>query len=169
MPVDSIGNGLEILIKSEYTPFNGWMALSSWYSISKNLPDAKVVVACKRKSLSAYCFGWAYKLKVKMVFYNDVIDWKPTEEKFIKISDRTLAIRTYDENDLGPVDVKSDQLSTFVEITEGCGNFVASEWIHRNRGPFQNAVDNFSTLDMSANESKVLRLWQQLYVIYSTL
>ena len=38
MSVDFIGNGLEILIEAEDAPLNDWMALASWYSISKNLP-----------------------------------------------------------------------------------------------------------------------------------
>jgi len=56
------GNGLSILICSTYNYFNNWMAFSNWYSIRKNLPDAKVAITVGRPSNVDNCYyNWIYK------------------------------------------------------------------------------------------------------------
>jgi len=159
------GNGLNILIECEYKPIENWMSFISWYSIIKNLPDAEVFVVCKRGIGSNQFYMWPRRAKVKFFMYNEI---HPFQNVFT-IKPNIAALRTYDEQLIGPADVRSDVLATFVDYSKGCGKFVVAEWINRAVGPFQEAVKKFSTNEMSANEIKLLNLWQQSYGIYSVL
>jgi hypothetical protein len=80
-----------------------------------------------------------------------------------------MAVREYDENSLGPVDVKSNELCTFVDYSNGCGKFVTSAWIDKDGVPFKDALSRFSIVDMSVNESKLLEIWKNAYGIYRNL
>lgn len=56
-------------------------------------------------------------------------------------------------------DVREDKMSTFASYHEGWGNFVTASWINKVSPPFQ---QRFGRADMTSNEVKVERLWQQL-------
>lgn len=57
------GEGLTVLITTDYTiPFN-WMSFASWYSVMKTLPDAKVHILCARnKNEFHQLYLWPYKV-----------------------------------------------------------------------------------------------------------
>ncbi len=56
------GNGLSVLIHSNYNHHANWMAYASWYSIYKTLPEAKVAIAVGRaSSIQHYYYHWVYR------------------------------------------------------------------------------------------------------------
>lgn len=60
--VEESGKGLSILISSSYNHHSNWMAYSCWYSIYKNLPEAKVAITVGRPSNNEnYYYHWVYK------------------------------------------------------------------------------------------------------------
>lgn len=158
---------LTVIIQCEYTPGDNWMAFASWYSMRKNLPEAEVVVACKRGVAKKQYFCWPRRGNINFFMYSDSYTWN--RDKIITIHPRVMALNPYDPSLEGPMNVKSNLRATFADYSEGCGSFVVSQWINRDVGPFQEAVKRFSTPEMSVNETKLLTLWQQSYGLYSTL
>ena len=163
--INSLGEGLSIVIDCEYIPLHNWMAFASWYSISKNLPDAKVTIACKRTMPIQEVFVWPKKCNINFFMHNGNMQYND----ILKIKPSVMAIRSYDENCIGPIDVKSNDLTTFVDYSNGVGMFVIATWIDSSRPPFDNAVTRFGSDDMTINELKILQVWQQLFGLYAAL
>jgi hypothetical protein len=65
MKISSTGNGLNILIVCDYVSHHDWMSFLSWYSFSKNLPDAQVGIVCNRQVMNLRLFVWPARVKVK--------------------------------------------------------------------------------------------------------
>jgi hypothetical protein len=66
---NSLGENLNILILTE--PTQDWLAFSSWYSITKTMPAAKIAVVCVRNlEVGFQYFQWMKRLKVPHRFIN---------------------------------------------------------------------------------------------------
>lgn len=62
----STGKGLSILVYTDHQLGCEWMSFATWYSIVHILPDANVLVMCKRnKEEFWHLYQWAYKLRIK--------------------------------------------------------------------------------------------------------
>lgn len=158
--IESTGDGLVVIISCEYIPCHNWMSFVSWFSIRRNLPDAKPVMLIKRGDPREYLFGWAYRWKPPLLYYSEIdmdVFINKFAEEVIVIEPHTVAVRDY-QGDLGPVEAQSDQLSSFVSYSKGCGKFVTSEWIDKSRSPFR---DNFTSNELTVNELKVLKIWKE--------
>jgi hypothetical protein len=59
--INSKGKSLSVVISCNYGFVSNWMAFSAWYSISKNLPDAKVSILCARDTINMQLFDWVNK------------------------------------------------------------------------------------------------------------
>jgi hypothetical protein len=168
----STGEGLDILIKCESTYLQNWMVFACWYSISVNLPDANVVIGCDRSLQSRILFEWPNRCSVNFFQCNDDSDFVSIAfgRKFISsktpiiLPPHTMAVREYDQDNIGPIDAKSNERATFVHYHEGCGKFVASEWIDRFVMPFEGAIRRFGSDGLSINEIAILRLWERMHV-----
>jgi hypothetical protein len=167
--IDITGNELHVVIECENNSLHSWMSFASWYSVVKNLPNAGVTIVCKRGKIPTVRehFMWARRAKVNFFIYENEYCVK-TDKKIFKIPASVMAIRAYDAQLLGPVDVKTDVLATFVNYSEGCGKFVISEWINREVGLFRE-VSKFETAEMSINETKLLNLWNKSHKLYENL
>ena len=154
---------LAFTICCEYVPHHDWMSFASWYSFSKFLPDAKVMVAIKRTLPRRDLFHWPRKCSIPIKHYDGELD-----DAFC-IAPSVMAVRDYDENLLGPVSTKEDILATFVNYSEGCGKFVTTKWINTMNAPFFRAIKMFITEDITANELAVLRLWEKMYSLYVSM
>ena len=167
--ISPTGKNLSIIISCDYLPAHDWMTLASWYSVNKNLPDAKVVIACPRREYERMwgLFQWVYRVRVPMMYYTETAGI--TREADIVIPFTAMAVRTYDKEHIGPVSVKSGEFATFVDYQEGCGKFIPSEWLDKVRAPFRKAVKTFGTDIMTVNELKVLKLWEKLYTLYTAV
>lgn len=67
MKIAETGENLTILINSHTA--EDWKAFASWYSIYKNLPNAKIILVCNRNhKIEFQYFQWAKRLKVPQLF-----------------------------------------------------------------------------------------------------
>ena len=173
MDITSTGDGLTIVICCQYYKIHDWMAFASWYSINKNLPDAKVVVLIERTKTTESLFNWTHRFHVKALQHqpshldslsiaaiNNLID---SNTICMKINPTVMAVREYEDLDCGIADVKLDIPATFVDYSNGCGKFVIDEWIDKGSSPLDRATKRFVKEKMSINELKVLKLWEQAY------
>jgi hypothetical protein len=61
--LDVDGKGLSVLICSDYTFQFNWMTYACWYSVSRNLPEAKIAIVSPRpKKITNYLYHWVYKI-----------------------------------------------------------------------------------------------------------
>jgi hypothetical protein len=158
--IDPYGDGLEITIKCKYTSQQDWMSFASWYSINKNLPDAKVFLFCEKEGVpKRQYFFWPKKCGIELV----------KQFKGLVINADVMAVRTYNAKKLGPIDCRKNDVVTFVSYLNGCGSFVLSEGIDNGKHLFPKSVKKFLTDDMSVNELKILKIWEQLADLYLAL
>jgi len=61
------GKSLSILITCDYTPCHHWMSCLAWYSFYKNIPEAKVAIACNRQLMKYQIFDWPKRCDVPFV------------------------------------------------------------------------------------------------------
>lgn len=62
--ITTTGKGLNILISCDYMPCHSWMSFLAWYSFYRNIPEAKVVVACNRLPMKHQLFDWTKRCDV---------------------------------------------------------------------------------------------------------
>ena len=170
MPEISLtGKNLVVIVACEYLPGHSWMSLASWYSMRKNLPDAKVLVGCSRRLFGrpSTLFEWAYRLRVPLFYFDPEKGVGRDADVVVPVT--SMAVRTWDKERPGPASVKSAEHSTFVDYGDGCGRFIPVEWLNKGRGPFKNAVKRLGTQESTPNELKVLRLWERLYRLYTAI
>jgi len=68
--MNSLGDGLSVVIRAEHRLHHDWMAFASWYSFTKNLPDAQISLVCVRNPKIFYEFLiWPKKVGLKVVMY----------------------------------------------------------------------------------------------------
>lgn len=156
--ISSLGKGLNILIKAKYTKRHDWQAFASWYSIFKNLPDAKVKVCCELPADPEYqLFNWPARCKVDFSFHYK------KDDHYLEINPNIMAVYQYDENNLGPIDAKINEQCTFVDYSKGCGLFTLEKF--KDYCPFELAMKLFSN-DMSLNEYRILKIWDKANKTY---
>lgn len=160
------GKGITFVIRCEATTNHNWMAFASWYSINKNLPDAKVVVAVKRSNASPELFRWVQKCGGTLYRYKNSLP-KIEGDKIIEIEPTIMALRTFQDGEIVPA--KSSEQATLVDYSEGVGRFVATEWIDKVLLPFPRATRRWATDMMSVNEVAILELWQKCGPLYEAL
>ena len=157
-----MGGGLNLLIKCHYLPHHNWMAFSSWYSVTKNLPDAKMLIYCDKSQTAVGCalFDWVRKVGASFSYKNNA-------EYNAEIFCDTMAIRKlWTTANVG--EAKSEDIVTFCSYKNGCGNFVMSDWINSVVPPFDK-TDSFDVDGMSINEQKILELWRKVSTVYSAI
>ena len=155
--ISEFGKGLTIVISAKNIPEHDWMAFSCWFSIKKNIPDAKIILICEVGNI---VFRWPYKCGLKTIYYND---YPTLPIGAIEIAPSVAALRPFIVDNAGPVDVKTDLLATFVDYSHGCGQLKFEEM---PRAPFGINIKN---VDASINEIKLFRLWQECEKTYKFL
>lgn len=68
--MNSLGKGLTAIIFCETTSLNNWMSFATYYSLLKNLPDAKLAMYAKRAPVDHECFLWCRKADLKFRTYS---------------------------------------------------------------------------------------------------
>jgi hypothetical protein len=149
------------------------MGLASCYSIYKNLPDAKICILCERGGDNVY-FGWADKFGAKLIQYGNSekstmeLACEQFEVGSVIITPDVMAVRPYMENSIGPSDAVADEFTTFVSYAKGCGSFVCGdEWA--TECPFLKATKQFSKDGINSTEIKILKMWEQVGIIYTMI
>jgi hypothetical protein len=157
------GKNINLRINCEYNGFHHWMTYVCWYSIKKNAPDANIEINCLKNdhAKSVGFFAWANKLNIKFEYVK-----KHSESNFYTITPNMLMVREWSGFTIS--DVKSEEITAFVDIEKGCGNFVVEEWINKKESPFDK-IKYFIKPKMSSNEHKVLDLWERAKLTYTAV
>lgn len=169
--INVYGDGLGILIRCEGFLSDNWATFASWYSLNKNLPDAKVAIASSRKEMSKWdLFQWTQRCRIPVIYYVEE-DLKklagimiPNKENLV-ISPYVMAVREYSGPDIVAANAK-DSMSTFINYQDGCAKFVTSEWIKSWQPPFYKAVARFRGDDVTVNELSIFKLWEECAQLY---
>jgi hypothetical protein len=83
----TLGENLNVLILTE--PTQDWLSFSSWYSINKNLPEAKVAAVCVRNlEVGFQYFQWMKRMRIPHRFIN------PADHREETILNALLAVST---------------------------------------------------------------------------
>ena len=152
---------LVIIIECEPSFHDNWMSFASWYSIQKKISDAQVLLTT---NFMGNFFGWANRCNVKIYRYQFKI-----ERPIIKrIKPSVMAVREFSDS-LDIVSSKTDIPGTFVDYRFGCGNFDLGAWTNSKKPPFDNALKNFSTINLTINEYAILDTWEQCCSAYKQI
>jgi hypothetical protein len=188
--VNELGDGLFIAIDAQHSWLDDWMSFASWYSFSKIIPDATVVVVVTTKSKDRLPFSWTRQLNVPVI-YSAHDDWRlkgaealarlQRSGTLLVVKPDVVAVRDLNDEaievlnsspmqNIGGMlvaDASSDELACFVSYRSGWGKFVVADWIH-NEAPFA-YVGKFSKDSPNANEVRIAKLWRQLGPIYTAV
>lgn len=187
MKISPTGDGLNILIGCDYLPHHDWMSFLCWYSLSKNLPDAKVTVACHRRLMRYDFFGWTRKCKVPFILHKATddegqvatVDARP----LLVIPPDVVCVRDFNESGFSPdvladgvhrlvdglsCDCKEDKPCVFVTYPGGWGKFVTGSWINKMSCPFSVGV-KYAQGNMTTNEVRIGRLWSAVTPLFQTV
>lgn len=177
----------------DFVSHHGWMSFLSWYSITKNLPEAKIFIACNRKLMINDFFGWARRCNVPFILHksmeiNEQCDFaiasKKIEYPILIISAEHICVRDFDEANFSPQklkdknfledfpdlysDCKSSSNSCFVSYKNGWGKFNTNSWINNLNCPLVPEFKYTNTI-MTANESRIGQLWNNATMLYKGL
>lgn len=187
MTISATGDGLNILIACDYLPHHNWMSFLCWYSLSKNLPDAKVFVASHRRLMKHDLFVWTRKCNVPFILHKASDDEGQIQsaiefgvsKPLLVISPNSICVRDFDEagfsteslseiswlNDDISCDCKEARSCPFVTYSNGWGKFVMSSWINKMSSPFLFGV-KYSKGDLTANEIRIGKLWNAVTPLF---
>jgi len=192
MQISSLGRNLNILIPCDYTISHNWMSFFCWYSISKNLPEASVIIACNRNKMDKNLFFWTRRCKIKCVFHKTIdlaeqislVKKMGFGEPLLVVEPGTVCIRDFEETKIdyqnlsGLIlpqnhsdilsDCKDSTFSLFVSYKNGWGNFVNSKWIDSERCPLLSNLD-FKSSEMTVNESRIRNLWNSTKFLFNNV
>lgn len=193
MSISFIGKGLSIVISCDFVVHHDWMSFLAFWSMKKNLPDAKMALACRRLA-QADIFNWARKCSVPLIFHNyetkeeikDLIlknKKSKLTEPLLMISPNMAFLRDFEEAgfdtqgfrnnfDAEKIDglvseAKSQNTTVCCDYSGGWGNFVTNEWINKQSIPLSGV--NFSAGIMSPNERRLAALWESATNMYQSI
>lgn len=188
MTISSTGDGLNILISCDYLLHHNWMSFLAWYSISKNLPDAKVYVATPRKIMNSDLFSWTYRCKIPLIFHREATQEEQVQiilnhgiqKPLLIVPPDCMCIRDFKEADFDPesidimqfneiinCDCKEDKICVFATYSKGWGNFVTSSWINKATNPF--IYSKYNQCNLTVNEARLGRLWESAVPLFKAI
>ena len=86
----------------------------------------------------------------------------------MEILPTTMMLREFTGN-TEPASSKSDIQSSFIDYSDGCGNFILDKWINNNQVPFRRALRRFGTPNLTVNEVAILNFWERCGGIYKSV
>lgn len=177
--IDGLGKNLNIAIMCNYNSHHNWMSFLLWYSLTKNLPEAKIYLFCTRNLMSFDYFQWARKCKISLYFHSleenkvDNFILEKVQKPILKIPADYVCLRDLDEcklvdyfekddiyeiNDELSCDCKENKFLPFVSYKIGWGKFILSNWINKLDCPFRYGL-KFDSNNGYFNENKISKLW----------
>ena len=177
MRISELGKNLSIVIPCDYSFSHNWMSFICWYSISKNLPEANVIIVCNRKKMNYDLFSWTKRCKVKFFINKDTdlqgqiscVKKNDVQEPILVVDPDTVCIRDLDECKINVnfwketilanyhsdilSDCKDSNISLFASYRKGWGAFVSSQWIDKESCPLVSSLD-FKTSNKNCLNSK---------------
>ncbi len=187
--ISSLGKGLNILISCDHSFGHNWMSYLCYYSIFKNLPEAKVFVVCRRRNVTGSLFLWTKMFNVPFKMYNgeyDIGNLSGIKDVPLLItSPEVIAIRDFeeakqDQNILNDrhflvqtnflCEAKEDTMCVFSSYLNGFGNFVTSEWIDNMNCPLVSSFSKrFFHNGMNSNEVRMADIWKESISLFQTI
>jgi hypothetical protein len=195
MGITYTGEGLNILISCDFVPSHDWMCFVCWYSISKNLPDSRVVVGCNRKIMNYPIMNWVKRCGLDFLLHKDMTSSEEQDYAVSKLSlvgplltvyPANVCVRHFDESPFDRSalanskkgflsdfdglcsDCKSQNPTVFVNYDQGWGKFVPSAWINTLNIPLITGT-TFTSFEMTANEMRLARLWESSARLYQSI
>lgn len=184
-----------MFIDCDIKPGHDWAAFSCWYSLYKNLPDAHTILAVRRAN-PLDIFRWAITLRVRRLHHVNPdfcgLAAEMEDHMCLVVKPSVLLVGDLDVAKLDrpltacsgqvrlclpgePEEVpwlcrqaKDEEPSPFVSFSDGLASFVMGDWINTSDCPFPRAPRLLRSA-ASCNEAKVLRLWQQMGVLYPNI
>jgi hypothetical protein len=188
MEISSTGDNLNILIACDYLRHHNWMSFLCWYSLKKNLPDAKVYVASQRRIMEYNLFQWTRSCNVPLVLHKETNDEGQVDFVFKKynlsnllvVKPDQICIRDFNESGLKydysksikyadyeiVCDCKSDRSTVFASYTNGWGKFNPPLWINKQGCPL-NPEYKFAQGEMTPNEIRIGKIWYSASAVFS--
>ena len=189
--VNSLGKNLNVAILCDYSSHHGWMSFLLWYSISKNLPEAKVFIFCSR-NIDIYDFyQWPKLCKIPFYYFSKNLN-KNEINVFIqnKIKNPILILdpdyvcvrdfeesnlvdyfnedKIYEQNDEICCSCKENKFLPFVSYKDGWGKFITSKWINKLDCPFRFGL-KFDLNNGYFNESKISKMWNSASSLFQKI
>lgn len=190
MTISSTGDGLNILIACDYLPHHNWMSFLCWYSLTKNLPEAKVFVASHRRLMKRDFFIWTRKCKVPYILHKESDDEGQIKyalnygvcKPLLVLPPDCVCVRDFNESGFIPeslseittlnselsCDCKDVNPCSFATYSNGWGKFVTSYWINKMSCPFFFCF-KYNQSDSTANELRIERLWNVAAPLFLTV
>jgi hypothetical protein len=192
--ISSLGNGLTVVIDCDYTTHHEWMSFLTFWSLLKNLPEARVVVTCVRKGMNMEIFIWPRRCQIPILYHRPmtkeelhhfvITHTKSNATKNVIIIDPSIVfLRDFEEGCFDPNslldhittcgieglidDVKTDNPVVCCDYSNGWGKFVTSQWINKSSVPLSST--NFASTDMSVNERRMSDIWKSATKIYQNI
>ncbi len=189
--VSSTGQNLDILINAQVS--TDWQTFATWFSVKKNLPEAKITLACMRNGETPFqLFQWAKRLNQKVLMYNRLqpgpnhLETMPAlieatglmEKKVLVLEPYTMAICPLNTelleqiNPGGPCSYDgywkeakdTKELWPLIGYTKGVG-----KWLHKSKGcPFSSA-GGLASDEMTVNEHRIIDLWKRMTTLFSSV
>lgn len=187
MEISPTGDGLNILIACDYVPHHDWMSFLCWYSLSKNIPDAKVTVISHRRLMKYRLFEWSRKCGIRLLLHHPDINQEEyaltrgVEKPLLVLEPHTIAVRDLEQGNFPlsqlkdvswgkdfSCDVKGDGENAFITYIDGWGKFVTSSWINRLGNPLT-GDQRYGYGNLNANEFRLGRLWSAAAPLFQTV
>ena len=144
MTISNLGDGLTVHISCQQVPHHDWMSFLCWYSISRNLPEAKVVVTLTRSISDIYIGNWTRVCRVPFLMHREM---SPIEEqnfvcshpksfatnKILTVSPEYVCIRDLDESGVSPCVFEQKNFQFLTEIQDlsaSCKDQNPSVFVH---------------------------------------
>jgi hypothetical protein len=86
----------------------------------------------------------------------------------VKIRPTVMILREFNGS-CDPVSSKSNNQASFIDYSDGCGNFVVDKWINNQEVPFYRAMRRFRTHDLTVNEVAILNFWERCGFVYKSV
>lgn len=193
MAISSIGNGLTIAINCDFVSHHEWMGFLQYVSILKHLPEAKVIITCRRRMIGMNIFNWCRRCNVHLLFHtseniselhNFLKRNKALKTECVLITEPNLVflhdfeevgfdkeiiskIKHISETDGLVSEIKSENSTVCCDYSSGWGKFVTANWINKNSIPF--STINFACAGMSVNENRLAKVWNAARKLYPNL
>lgn len=197
MPISSIGDGLTIHISCEPKLHHDWMSFLCWYSLSRNLPESKVIVTNLRENNLFDLYGWTRLLQIPLLHHRGMSITQQQQMlrshrrihvtgPILTIQPEFVCVRDFEEAGIDSAiferkddwffteipefssNCKQENPSVFVNYSDGWGNFVTDAWLNKTSTPLITGV-GLTKAGMTVNETRLGGLWEGAARLYQTV
>ncbi len=169
-------SSVNIVITTQQSNHNEWMAFAAWYSVHHNMPDTKVAVIFPRAHLRHH-FIWLNKCHIPYLTYGSDITEKQAianldlSSNVLVMKDHMMLVREADLSFISGIvyaevsglytKASSDEVLPIIDYHE-CGNFNLAEWMDKQKKHPFFRTPQLVARNRTVNEQRVFQLWRQM-------